>query len=550
MSTLTSEDDLGFLDDIAEPAVDAPGSRLRSPESLPDHIRAEYERVNLPAPPLAAPPEVRGSFEDYESSHETVINDDALALELGQKHWDENAKFVSALGQWYFWRGSRWEDADYPVTRGQVRDFLRMKADEVFEWAQRQALESNEDKAKSISAAAAKLRRTLGAHSTVTAVEQMARSNAKSIAYADDFDGDTLLLGTPGGTVDLKTGKLRPARREDMITKFTAVSPAPAGTPAKVWFEFLCRVFPGEDGRGDLETIAFIQRAAGYALTGETTEQKLLFLYGTGRNGKGTIMQTLTGILGEYSRTVSSSLFMATHGQEHPTGLAQLKGARLVASNEIPKGATWNEEVIKSLTGGDTISARLMRQDFFEFQPQLSLFISGNNKPRFKGVGVSMRERFILVPFTRNFTDENGKRDPHLGDKLKAEWPAILRWCIDGAGEWLKMGLAPPESVKAASADYLDEEDDILAFVRDCLVLDKDARTATADIYPAFRKWQEEQGVKSPWTQTAMSRALGEEGNLELKRTRPSGGGSVVNCVIGYRLKINPDAYSSYSDIE
>lgn len=111
-------------------------------------------------------------------------------------------------------------------------------------------------------------------------------------------------------------------------------------------------------------------------------------------------------------------------------------------------------------------------------------------------------------------------------------------------------GVGTPETVRAASADYLDEEDDILAFVRDCLVPDKDARTATADIYPAFRKWQEEQGVKSPWTQTAMSRALGEEGNLELKRTRPGGGGSVVNCVIGYRLKINPDAYSSYCDVE
>ncbi|WP_025662613.1 phage/plasmid primase, P4 family [Rhizobium sp. IBUN] len=549
MSTLTSNDDLGFLDDIAEPAAERNGVRLRNPENLPDHIRAEYERVNVPVPAVMVAPEVRGSFEDYESSHETVINDDALALELGQKHWDENAKFVASRGNWLFWRGQRWEEADYPVTRGQVRDFLRMKADEVFEWAQRQALDASEDKARAISASAAKVRRTLGAHSTVTAVEQMARSNSKSIAHANSFDGDTLLLGTPGGTVDLKTGKLRPARREDMITKFTAVAPAPSGTPAKVWFDFLRRVFPGDDGYGDLDTIAFIQRAAGYALTGETTEQKLLFLYGTGRNGKGTIMQTLTGILGDYARTVSSSLFMATHGQEHPTGLAQLQGARLVASNEIPKGATWNEEVIKSLTGGDTISARRMRQDFFEFQPQLSLFISGNNKPRFKGVGVSMRERFILVPFSRNFTDDNGQRDPNLGDKLKAEWPAILRWCIDGAGEWLKMGLTPPERVKAASADYLDEEDDILAFVRDCLVPDTEAKTATADIYPAFRKWQEEQGVKSPWTQTAMSRALGEEGNLELKRTRPSGGASsVVNCVVGYRLKSNPDAYSGYRD--
>ena len=542
VSALTDEE-FDFLDGIGGPVPDDDRIRYRAPETLPAHIREEYERSNPTPAPIELETDVRGRFAEYEQEHESLLNDDALALELGKLEWDNDAKFVAEWGGWLFWDGARWVKAAYPVTRARVRDFLRWKSDKLFEEAQRASLSLETDKARALNSAISKARARLGSFACETAVEQKARSNWASIAKADEFDAELLLLGTPGGTVDLRTGELRDARRQDKITKFAAVAPAAPGVQPRAWIQFLNAIFPGEDGRGDVEMIRFLQRAAGYALTGETTEQKLLFLHGSGRNGKGVFVQTLTDVLGEYAKSVSSSLFMAKLGSEHPTGLAQLKGARLVASNEIPKGGTWDEEIIKSLTGGDVISARLMRQDFFEFKPQLSLIISGNNKPRFRSIGTSMRERFLLVPFRQSFTDENGKRDPHLTDKLKAEWPAILRWAIDGAGEWLKFGLCPPDAVKAASADYLDEEDDIRAFVRDSLVADPDARTATADIYPVFRKWQEGQGVKSPWTQTAMSRALGEEGNLELKRTRPSRGGEKVNCVVGFRLKLPPPTY-------
>ena len=289
--------------------------------------------------------------------------------------------------------------------------------------------------------------------------------------------------------------------------------------------------------------ITFMQRALGYALTGETREQKFLFLHGGGRNGKGVLMQTVSGILGDYARSVPSSLFVVQNGGEpHPTGKAQLRGPRLVTSSEIPAGAVWNEEILKELTGGDTMSGRFMRGDFFNFVPQLTLFIAGNSKPRFSSVNVAMRERILLVRFRAKFTDDNGRRDPDLKDALRKEWPAILAWLIEGAVEWNLRGMEPPERVADASAAYLDEEDTIKTFVEQCLDQDLVTDTAVSSVYPRFRAWQEEQGIKRLWTQNAMTRKLEDEGELVVMRKHPTDppGGSYGNCLIGWKLRPKP----------
>lgn len=382
------------------------------------------------------------------------LSDDALALELGLIGWNKDARFNVGLGKWYLWNANTWQKDGSKKHLTQVREYLRGKAESLLAYAAKEGFSGGE--LSSVKAAA----KALGAASKVQAVESLARSNPDSATTSDCFDKNLMLLGTPSGTVDLKTGILHPPERSDLITKSVSVSPALTDVVPTKWLAFLDRVFDG-----DQEKIAFMQRSAGYALTGKTTEHKLLFLYGSGRNGKGVFTNTLSGIWGDYNRQAASEIFLKSSGDRHATGLAGLHGARLVLGSELPRGKVWNEAVIKDLTGGDIMSARLMRQDFFDFMPQLTLMISGNTQPDFQGVDEAIRSRVVLVPF--NVTIPENERDPNLAEKLREEWPAILRWCIDGCLEWQKRGLDIPESIKQASAEYFEDQDWLGQFLSD-----------------------------------------------------------------------------------
>ena len=240
-----------------------------------------------------------------------------------------------------------------------------------------------------------------------------------------------MLLATPGGTVDLKTGEMRPADPRDHLTKATAVSPAPKGTMAPLWMKFLGRVTAG-----DADLIAYLQRSAGYWLTGLTVEHILFFLYGKGRNGKSTFVETLMKLLGPHACSIATETLMACDYERHPTDIAELHGIRLAVGSEIEEGQFWAEAKIKKMTGGDRLKGRFMRQDFFEFDPLLKLVIFGNHKPSLKNVDVAIKARLHLVPFTV-FIPE-AERDQHLKEKLALEGPAIVRWAIDGCLQWQK----------------------------------------------------------------------------------------------------------------
>ena len=242
-------------------------------------------------------------------------------------------------------------------------------------------------------------------------------------------------------TFDLRTGVGRPPDPLDYITKKTACGAAPAGTPHPLWTKFLDRV-TGHN----VELQGFLQRYIGYCCTGFTTEHVFVFAYGTGANGKSTFINTIAGILGDYATVADMSTFIASNHERHPTDLAKLRGARLVVAQETQKGRRWDETKIKALTGGDKITARFMRQDFFDFMPTFKLFIGGNHKPRLSNVDEAMRRRLLLVPFTVQIP--RGRTRPAPAEKLKAEWPAILRWCIEGCLEWQRIGLAPPGVVR------------------------------------------------------------------------------------------------------
>ena len=447
------------------------------------------------------------------------LSHDALATDLGARDFDQNARHVATWSKWLFWTGTRWEVDERLGHLTRTRAFLRERASDLVETSEHKAGRLDQDKGEGegdkLRRWAKEQSRALRSKVTVAAVESLARSNPASVAGAEDFDGDTMILGTPGGTVDLRTGKLRDAQRSDNITKLTACAPAPKGEQPELWLRFLNDVFAG-----DQEVIAFMQRAAGYALTGLTTEHKLLFLYGTGRNGKSVFLNTLFDLWGDYARRAAAETFLNSAVEKHSTGLAGLQGARLVAGSELPVGKTWDESVIKDLTGGDRMTARFMRGDFFDFTPQLTLMIAGNNQPSFRGVDEAIRARVVLVPFTVTIPAE--KRDPDLPEKLKAEGPKILRWAIEGAVEWQSRGLDVPARVAAASEEYMDDEDMLGQFLSDETATDASGFVTTADLHQRFTFWCERQGLH-PWTQNSMRKEMKSRGWKDHRKTHGRG---------------------------
>jgi putative DNA primase/helicase len=264
----------------------------------------------------------------------------------------------------------------------------------------------------------------------------------------------------------------------------TGVAP---GGECKLWHRFLDRVTAA-----DQELKSFLQRACGYALTGSTREHALFFLYGTGANGKSVFINTIAMVLGTYHRTAAMETFTVSAGDRHPTELAGLCGARLVTAVETEEGRRWAESRIKSVTGGDKIEARFVRQDFFEFSPQFKLFIAGNHTPGLRSVDEAIRRRFKLVLFAVTIPAE--ERDPQLPERLAAEGGGILNWMIEGCLEWQKHGLGECRVVQEATSAYLDAEDGLGSWLQECCVRDQSASASSSALFASWRKWAEQAG--------------------------------------------------------
>ena len=388
--------------------------------------------------------------------------DEALALRFSDAHEDD-LRFVNLWGRWLRWDGQRWQIDEtleaYDLSRAMVRQA------------------SSESLAKNGNM---KLASTIASAKTVSAIERLARADRRHATRTQDWDANEWLLNTPGGTVDLATGQLRSHDRADLITKITSVAP---GGDCPLWLKFLGRVFNGDAG-----LISFAQRMLGYSLTGSIRDHALFFLYGTGGNGKGVFLNTWHRIMADYSRVASMETFVASKTERHPTDLAMLRGARTVIAQETEEGQRWAESRIKNLTGGDPISARFMRQDFFTFEPSFKLMIAGNHKPSLRNVDEAVRRRFNLIPFT--VTIPKAERDPHLPEKLEAEWPGILAWAIEGCLEWQRIGLAPPPAVVDATEEYLADEDGLGRFLDErCQTGDLLIMAEVQTLFAAWREW-------------------------------------------------------------
>jgi P4 family phage/plasmid primase-like protien len=238
---------------------------------------------------------------------------------------------------------------------------------------------------------------------------------------------------------------------------------------------------------GDKDLQRYLQRVAGYCLTGETREHAVFFLYGTGANGKGVFINTLRAIWSDYAVVAPMETFIESQIDHHPTELAHLRGARLVIAQETERGRRWAESKIKALTGGDRITARYMRQDFFEFTPQFKLMIAGNHKPGLHGVDEAIRRRFHLIPFT--VTIPPAERDTQLSDKLRPQWGGILQWAVEGCLEWQSIGLAPPQAVLDATEKYTHDEDALGQWIEERCASDRVYSASSTDLYNDWKRW-------------------------------------------------------------
>jgi putative DNA primase/helicase len=426
-----------------------------------------------------------------------AFSDEALALRFAARH-AQSLRFVAGWGAWMEWTGSVWR-----------RDSTLAAFDLARAICREAAAECNDSK----------LAQSVASAKTVAAVERLARADRRLAATVEQWDCNPMLLNTPSGIINLCDGSISPHRADDFLTRITAVAP---GGECPRFIAFLHEITGGDE-----ELTAYLRRVLGYSATALTREHALFFAHGTGANGKSVLLNTAAKVLGGYAKSAPVEAFMATRGDRIPNDIAGLRGARFVTSVETDDGKRWAEARLKQLTGGDVVSARFMRAEWFDFTPTFKIMIAGNHRPSLANVDEAIRRRLQIIPFS--VTIPAAERDPHLAEALQAEWPGILTWMIAGCVDWQLRGLAPPSAVCKATETYLAAEDSIGAWTADQLEADRASWVSSSDLFASWRAWATNAG-EAPGSQKALTGKLVERGWRKQDNR-------VAKGFAGYRLK-------------
>ncbi len=419
---------------------------------------------------------------------QTDMGNAAWMVEL----YGDDLRYCHKWHKWLVWNGQRWRTDDEPAVMQRAKrtvQHLYMVASQIGDENRREA--------------AAKWAMRSESRTRLQAMIGLARSEPGVPVESEELDANPWLFNCENGTLDLRTGQLRRHDRRDLCTMLAPVEfDATARCPK--WEAFLERVMDGNRA-----LIRFLQRAAGYSLTGDVSEHVLFFLYGTGANGKTTFINTQLALMGQYGRQADSDLLLATYNRSHPTNVARLAGARFVACAEVEEGCRIAESLVKSLTGGDRRTARRMREDFWEYNPTDKIWLAANSKPRIYGQDEGIWRRIRLIPF--NVAIPEDQQDRHLSQKLLDELPGILNWALEGCLAWQSQGLTAPEEVKAATASYRSEEDVIGRFVDQNCNVSPDAMVPASELYRDYVAWCKDNDEKAK-SQTAFGRLLTQRG--------------------------------------
>jgi P4 family phage/plasmid primase-like protien len=370
-------------------------------------------------PPPEPPDDGDDHLRERPSFHQTDLgNARRLVVEHGQ-----NVHYCFQTNRWLIWRDARHWAED---TVGEIERIAKTTIQTMYS----QAAELDDAERKSLAKWALKSE----SHRAITSMIALARSEHGVPVTTDQLDHNPWLLTVGNGTLDLRTGELRTSRREDLITKTASVDYDPSAQ-CPTWEAFLDRIMASNRG-----LIAFLQRAIGYSLTGSTRERVTFFLFGTGANGKSTLLETIGALLGDYAETTrAETLMVKTYDGGIPNDIAALRAARLVSTSETEEGKRLAEALVKAITGGDTLSARFMRGEFFKFKPAFKLWLATNHKPTIRGTDPAIWDRIRLVPFEVRIPD--AEQDRELPAKLREELPGIMAWAVRGCLDWQRNGL-------------------------------------------------------------------------------------------------------------
>ncbi len=424
-----------------QPTVGPPPSRhLRVAPAGDEHHPTGTDGPTIPQrepnerPPLTVIDSTTNTISAIATYYGASENGTALAL----VHLEgDTIRYCPERGRWLHWDGSRWEWDTAEVVREKILTIAALLPED-------SAWKSHKHRA--LSAAG------------VTGIARQAQTKPAIVVRLAQLDARPLELNTPGGIVNLRTGQLQPPDPASLHTRLTTCTPD-AAADQSVWLRFLDQTFASSP-----EMIDYMQRLLGYSATGEIRDHVLPFAAGEGQNGKGATLEAALKVLGDYATTAPNAFLMAKIYDGHDTEIARLVGTRMVLCSEIDQDARFDEAKVKQLTGGDTLTAHFMRQDYVTFAPTHKLWLMGNHKPAVRAGGYSFWRRLRLIPFNHTVA-ESDRVDNLQGILSSTHGPAVLAWIIAGAVRYLRDGLQDPDAVKVATAEYAKSEDTIARFV-------------------------------------------------------------------------------------
>jgi putative DNA primase/helicase len=395
-------------------------------------------------------------------------------------------RYAPGIG-WLNWDGKRWRrDSDGEAmrrTKVTVRRLL-VEASECEDGVERSKLTRHALQSES--------------EPRLRAALVLAQTEAKVVVAPEMLDRDPWLLNVANGTIDLRTGKLRDHRRGDLITKLAPTHYREDATSV-IWDRFVKKVTQGDD-----ELAGFLQRAVGYSLTGDTSEEVLFFAHGPAATGKSTFFEAMRAGLGEYATSADFETFLKRRGDGGVRNdIARMRGARLVLSLEVDEGKALAEGLLKVLTGGDVVTARFLYSELFEFRPSFSIWLAANSRPRVNAEDGAMWRRILQVPFLVVIPE--AERDPEIKRLLTTdpvELTAILAWAVQGCLYWQQRGLAVPQRVREYTREYREEQDPLRGWLTDDCTLDEAAFTPSAQLRQSYEKWCSDNGERAAGSKT------------------------------------------------
>ena len=470
-------------------------NRLKCSPPLPaDELERVLQSALLYRPDASSVPRASGL-----EIHNTDLGN---ARRLVEAH-GADLRFVPPWKTWLVWEGNRWRrDEDGAVVRRAKKVVNGLYA------------EAGRDPDPEARKSRARFALKSESEPRLRAMVELAKSETGIPIQPGQLDANPSLLTVTNGTIDLRNGELLPPCRDHLITRLAPVRYDPKARSPR-WESFLAKIFDGNEG-----LIRYLQRAVGYSLTGSTVEQVFFLLHGTGQNGKSSFLEAVRFILGEYARQTDFTTFLESKSDRIRNDLAGLVGARFVTAIESKQKSRLDESAIKQVTGGDTISARFLFREFFEFLPAFKVWLATNHRPDIRGTDDGIWRRVVLVPF--NVAIPEAERDRSLGEKLQDEAGGILRWAVEGCLDWQKHGLGAPPEVTSATGAYREDSDPLGGFLRECCVFGSSQRVGATDLYQTYVSWADRQRGEEPLSQRSLSASLEERGILK-DRKGPKG---------------------------